>query len=94
MEVKTDMNQFFMLTKVYVKRLQLVRSSKTLKLKFPSLSKSFGTLIHWDKTLQIHLLKVLYILFDWFLYAKLGSFITMNCNLFHCFILLLFIFPL
>ena len=37
MEVKTDMNQFFMLTKVYVKRLQLVKSSKTLKLKFPSL---------------------------------------------------------
>ena len=47
MEVKTDMNQFFMLTKVYVKRLQLVKSSKTLKLKFPSLllfeSKSFRT---------------------------------------------------
>ena len=39
-------------------------------------------------------IKMLYILFDWFLYAKQGSFITMKCNLFHCFLLLLFIFPL
>ena len=37
MEVKTDMNQFFMLTKIYVKRLQLVKSSNTHELKFLSL---------------------------------------------------------
>ena len=34
MEVKTDMNQFFMLTKVYVKRLQLVQERKKHKQSF------------------------------------------------------------